>query len=80
MSDLHKQIIKTCLDLTSPLPKNKLNGPLLNELIILSEFCFYLETNDIILENVNATCEQVYNKVILLQKVSEKFLSTFFWC
>ena len=41
---------KTCFDLTSLLPKKKLNGSVqdVNELIILSEFAFFFfETNDI---------------------------------
>ena len=56
------------MDLTSPLPENEPNGPTLdvNELIILnnySEFVFsYLETNDIILENV---CNLRRNRFII---------------
>ena len=44
--DLHKQVKKTCMDLTTPLPENGLNGPLqdVNELIILSEFVFFFFT------------------------------------
>ena len=39
----YKQVRETCLDLTSPLPENELNGPVLdvNELIILSESVFF---------------------------------------
>ena len=60
---------KTCLDLTSPLPENELNGPVLdvNESIILSEFIlFYLETNDIQLENV---CNWCRNRFMIIFEI-----------
>ena len=44
---IHKQIKKNCLDLTSPLRENELNGPILDEneliffFIILSECIFF---------------------------------------
>ena len=74
---LHKQVKKTCLDLTSPLPENELNElvPDVNELIILSEFVFYIETNDIILENVCNCCwNRFVIKLRLLQKKSKNFV------
>ena len=67
--DLHKQVKKTCMNLTSPLSENELNGTVLdvNELIILSDFVFffYLEPNN----------WRRYIIVILLQNVSKFFVS-----
>ena len=59
--DLHKQVKKTWRNLTCPLPKNGTEWTRLFEFVL-----FYLEINDIILENV---CSWRWNSFIINDNV-----------